>query len=563
MKSSVFALFILFCLSCATPGAKQTADLLLLNGQFFTADSTEGVTALAIRGDRIVYVGDETGARALAGDSTKVIDLQGAFAMPGLIDGHGHFNALGQSVVNLNFLNTTSWQQVLDQTAERASTTTAGQWIEGRGWHQEKWTESVAGSVGGYPRHDALSARTPNHPVVLGHASGHALLANARAMELAGVSRETSDPEGGRILRDASGKPTGVFEENAMSLIDKPLTDWKNKRSEAEKQAEFDETAKRAAEACLQLGITSFQDAGSNFWELEQYRRLAENGKLPMRLWAMAKRPQAHEMDKLKSFPQIGAGNGHFTCRAVKAYADGALGSYGAWLLEPYSDRPELSGQLVTPLDTLSLVAERCAQLGLQYCVHAIGDRANREVLNIMAARKPEGKRWRMEHAQHVHPDDIPRFAQLGVVASMQAIHCTSDAPFVPKRLGMDRARTGAYVWRSLIDSGAHLANGTDAPVEDVAPLPNLFASVTRRRPGGPEAFFPEQAMTRREALLSYTIWNAWAAFEENEKGMLKSGYLADIAVFSKNLLTCTEEEMLEAKVVYTIVGGKIAVSRQ
>lgn len=563
MKSSVFALFILFCLSCAKPGAKQTADLLLVNGQFFTADSTEGVTALAIRGDRIVYVGDEAGARAWAGDSTKIIDLLGAFAMPGLIEGHGHFNGLGQSVVNLNFLNTTNWQQVLDQTAERARKTPEGQWIEGRGWHQEKWTESVAGSVGGYPRHDALSALTPRHPVVLDHASGHALIANARAMELAGVSRETADPEGGRILRDATGKPTGVFEENAMSLINKPLNEWKNTRSEAEKQAEFDETTKRAAEACLKLGITSFQDAGSNFWELEQYKRLAESGQLPIRLWAMASQPEAHEMDKLKAFPQIGVGNGFFTCRAVKAYADGALGSYGAWLLEPYSDRPELQGQLVTPLDTLSFVAERCAQLGLQFCVHAIGDRANREVLNIMAARNPEGKRWRMEHAQHMHPDDIPRFGKLGVVASMQAIHCTSDAPFVPKRLGMDRAKSGAYVWRSLLDSGAHLANGTDAPVEDVAPLPNLFASVTRRRPGNPESFFPEQAMTRREALLSYTVWNAWAAFEENEKGMLKPGYLADIAVFSKNLLTCPEEEILEAKVVYTVVGGKIVVSGQ
>jgi hypothetical protein len=387
-------------------------------------------------------------------------------------------------------------------------------------------------------------------------------MANAKAMELAGVSRETPDPEGGRILRDASGKPTGVFEENAMLLLEQPLADWKNKRSEAEKRAAFEKTVQRAAETCLRQGITSFQDAGSPFWELENYLRLAEAGAMPIRLWAMASQPKAADMDKLGAYPQINIGNGFFTCRAVKSYADGALGSYGAWLLEPYSDRPELQGQLVTSLDTLALVAEACDRYKLQFCVHAIGDRANREVLNIMAARNPGGKRWRIEHAQHIAPDDIRRFAELGVVASMQAIHCTSDAPFVPKRLGLERAKSGAYVWRSLIDSGAHLANGTDTPVEDVAPLPNLYASLTRRRPGNPEAFFPEQAMTRREALLSLTVWNAWAAFEENEKGMLKPGMLADIAVFSKDLLTCDVEEILKAQVVYTVLGGKVVYSR-
>ncbi|MFN0036628.1 MAG: amidohydrolase, partial [Saprospiraceae bacterium] len=422
------------------------------------------------------------------------------------------------------------------------------------------------------PFNTDLSAASPNNPVVLYHASGHGLIANAKAIELAGISRETSDPIGGRIVRDARGKLTGVFEENAMGLIEKPFYAWKNLRPEAEQIAAFEKTAQLAAAECLAKGITSFQDAGSNFWELAQYRRLAEASQLPLRLWVMASQPQAHDIPKLADFPQIGLGNHHFTCRAVKCYFDGALGSYGAWLLAPYDDKPGFVGQNTTPLDTIALAAQACRKYGLQLCVHAIGDRANREVLNVVENTFANGQqstvngqqstvnsqRWRIEHAQHIDPQDIPRFAQLGVVASMQAIHCTSDAPFVAKRLGTERARTGAYAWRSLLDNGAQLANGTDAPVEDVDPLPCLYASVTRRRADTGLEFFPEQKMTREEALLSYTLWNAWAAFEEKEKGSLAPGKLADIVVLSKDLLRCAPEEILQAKVLKTVVGGKV-----
>jgi len=399
---------------------------------------------------------------------------------------------------------------------------------------------------------------------VLYHASGHGLIANAKALELAGISAETSDPLGGRIVRDVKGNLTGVFEENAMELIERPFAAWGNMRSEAEKIAIFEKSTQLAAQACLAKGITSFQDAGSNFWNLDQYRRIAEAGQLPIRLWVMAKQPTAHDIPKLGNYPQIGLGNQHFTCRAVKCYFDGALGSYGAWLLAPYDDKPEFVGQNTTPIDTVIRMAEACKQYGLQLCVHAIGDRANREVLDIYEkyqnpSGKPEGSlRWRVEHAQHIDPQDIPRFSKLGVIASIQAIHCTSDAPFVAKRLGETRARTGAYAWRSLLDSGARLANGTDAPVEEVDPLPCLYASVTRKRIDTGLEFFPEQKMTREEALLSYTIWNAWAAFEEKEKGSLTPGKLADIVVLSKDLLRCAPEEMLEAKVLKTVVGGRI-----
>jgi predicted amidohydrolase YtcJ len=384
-------------------------------------------------------------------------------------------------------------------------------------------------------------------------------MANQKAMELAGISRETPDPVGGRIVRDAGGRLTGVFEENAMLLIEAPLDAWKNKRTEAQKQADFEQAVQLATQECLSKGICSFQDAGSSFWEIEQYKRLAESGKLDMRLWLMVSQPAPADLGKLSAFPQIGLGDGYCTIRAVKAYLDGALGSYGAWLLAPYEDKPGFTGQNVTPVDTIAAIAAACRDRGMQFCVHAIGDRANRETLNIFEQFAPKGDaRWRVEHAQHIDPADIPRFASQGVIASMQAIHCTSDAPFVAKRLGADRARDGAYSWRTLLDSGAHLANGTDTPVEDVDPRACLYASVTRQRPDNQLVFYPEQAMTREEALLSYTRWNAWAAFEEKEKGSLEKGKRADITVWSKNLLKCPNEDILRAEVRYTIVGGKL-----
>ena len=573
MKNRLYLFVCLLgCFGCAAPKPSEQASLLLLNGHFFTADSVQPhATAVAILADTILYVGNDAGARALAGTKTQIIDLAGAFAMPGFIEGHGHFLGIGQSLQNLNLIHTKSWNEIIGLVAEKVKSTPPGQWIEGRGWHQEKWLESPGQTVNGYPYHHALSAVSPNHPVVLEHASGHGLIANAKAIELAGISRETSDPIGGRIVRDASGNLTGVFEENAMELIDKPLNEWKNKRSEAEKQAAFDKTVALAAQECLSKGITSFQDAGSSFWQIEQFRRLADKGQLPLRLWVMISQPAPSEYPKLANYPQIGLGKGHLTVRAVKAYLDGALGSYGAWLLEPYADKPGHFGQNTNPADTMLSLARLCRKYTLQLCIHAIGDRGNREVLNIYESVLPsvndgtpgqKALRWRIEHAQHLDSADIPRFGQLGVIAAMQAIHCTSDAPFVVKRLGEKRARTGAYAWRSLLDAGAHLANGTDAPVEDVDPLPCLYASVTRKRADTGLEFFPEQKMTREEALYSYTLWNAYAAFEEREKGSITPGKRADIVVLSKDLLNCTAEEILQAKVLKTIVGGAIKYSQ-
>lgn len=559
-RTFLFCIVLVLC-RCAETRKPPVADLILLNGQCFTADSRYvNATALAIAADTILAVGSDAEMAQYRTEKTQVIDLQGAFMMPGFIEGHGHFWGLGKSLQNLNLMYTQSWAEIVSMVVPKVQAAQPGAWIEGRGWHQEKWTGDAGTTVNGYPYHDALSAVSPNNPVVLYHASGHGLMANAKAMELAGISRETPDPVGGRIVRDAKGNAIGVFEENAMGLIEKPFLEWENKRTDAEKQAELEKTALMAAEKCLRQGITSFQDAGSSFRELRQLRQMAENGTLPVRVWAMVGQPGSQEFAQLADYPQIGLGKKHFTCRSVKAYFDGALGSYGAWLLAPYDDKPGFTGQNTTPLDTIRALAEVCLKNGLQLCVHAIGDRANREVLNVYEttfAGKTD-KRWRVEHAQHIDVADIPRFAQLGVIASMQAIHCTSDAPFVAKRLGETRARTGAYAWRSLLDSGARLANGTDAPVEEVDPLPCIYASVTRQRVDTGFAFFPEQKMTREEALLSYTLWNAYAAFEENEKGSLTPGKLADVVILSDNLLSCAPEAILNTKVLKTIVGGKV-----
>ncbi len=548
----------LFAWSCSPSQPK--AQLVLQNGHFFTADSLQPMaTAVAILDGKLVYVGNQEGLKEWIDDQTEVIDLQGKFALPGLIEGHGHFSALGRSLRNLQLLHTRSWKEIIEAAQQKANQLPAGEWLEGRGWHQEKWVESPGKTVNGYPYHDALSEATPLHPTILYHASGHALLANQKAMELAGISVETPDPLGGRIVRDLNGRAIGVFEENAMELIERPLKEWKDKRTEAEKQAEHDTIVQYAVRQCLRYGITSFQDAGSSLWELQQYERLAKAGQLGMRLWAMRAQPLPSELQSKQDYPKVDVGNGFFTSRAVKAYFDGALGSYGAWLLAPYADKPDSYGQNTTPLDTIAALAQRCRELGLQFCVHAIGDRGNREVLNVFEQTGCNASlRWRVEHAQHIDPIDQPRFQQLGVIASMQAIHCTSDAPFVVKRLGEQRAKEGAYAWRSLLDLHTRMTNGTDTPVEEVDPFACLYASVTRRHHVGGPAFFPEQAMTREEALYSYTLWNAYAAFEENQKGSLKVGKVADIAVLDRNLLTCPADEMPQTKALMTILAGKI-----
>ncbi|NBC07034.1 MAG: amidohydrolase family protein [Bacteroidetes bacterium] len=542
----------------------QQADTILYNGDFYTLDSLQPrVEALAISDGRIQAVGSEQEVMAWKGDSTALVDLEGHFAMPGFIEGHGHFSGLGYSLIRLNFLNAKSWAEIVQMVADAAEKAEPGTWILGRGWHQEKWTTAPERTVLGYPFHDELSAVSPDNPVMLRHASGHSLFANAKAMELAGLSVETPDPSGGEIVRDSRGKAIGVFEERAMNLITQAYDEYAAGLSEEAKAKEWYRAIELAEEECLKKGITSFQDAGSKFYELRRYEQMAKDGELDLRLWAMVRHSYDRMKDSLDGYPKIDVGNHFFTSRAIKSEVDGALGAFGAWLLRAYNDKKGFTGQNTTPIPEVKNIAKLAMDNGMQMCVHAIGDRANRVVLNIYEEQfknnpEQENLRWRIEHAQHLDTADIPRFRELGVIASMQGIHCTSDAPFVEKRLGKQRSRLGAYPWRSLLDNGVIIANGTDAPVEDVDPLACFYASVTRKRADSGFEFFPEQRMTREEAVYSYTLGNAYAGFEEDFKGSLEVGKAADIVVLSHDLLTCTDEEILEARVLRTMVDGEM-----
>lgn len=537
--------------------------MILINGKIATMDKKNPTAeAIAFQDDRILLVGSTAEIEALKNDQTKVIDLKGNFAMPGFIEGHGHFSGLGKSLINLNFLKTKNWQEIVDMVAEAAKTAPPGEWIEGRGWHQEKWNEVVERNVHGYPYHDELSAVSPNNPVLLRHASGHGVFANKKAMELGGISAETLSPVGGEIVRDGSGEAIGMFEERAMSLVYAAFQEYEKTLSQDDLEKRWYKAIELAQEECLKKGITSFQDAGSKYFEVERYTQLAEEGKFDLRLWAMLRHSYDEMNGNLKQFPIIDAGNHFFTCRSIKTEVDGALGSYGAWLLKSYNDKQHFVGQNTTTIEEVTNIAQLAAENDLQLCVHAIGDRANREVINIfeknIKANPEKDWRWRIEHAQHLHPDDIPRFKEWEIIASMQGIHCTSDAPFVVDRLGEKRAREGAYPWRSLLDAGVLIANGTDAPVEDVDPLESFYASVTRKRADTGLEFFTEQKMTREEGLYSYTLGNAYAGFEEKDKGSLEVGKLADVTVLTKDLRDCSDEEILQAEVVYTIVGGEV-----
>ncbi len=552
---------------CAGTALAQPADLVLRNGKIVTLEqSAPEVQGLAARGGRIIAVGSNKAVDALVGPSTRVINLNQRLAIPGFIEGHGHFTELGASKMMLDLGGAKNWDDIVAMVAAAAREAKPGTWILGSGFHQAKWDRPPEPNVRGFPVHASLSRVSPRNPVWLTHASRHAGFANAEALRQAGIDKNTPDPAGGEILRDAHGDPTGLMNERAQELIEHVLDAYRARRSAAEAEAEIRQQIKLAERESLSKGITTFEDAGSPFATVDLFRKMAEQGELGLRMWVMLRAPQAELPGKLRRYYMLGVGEDHLTVRAIKEYMDGALGSRGAWLLAPYSDlpadAPNRNGINVEQLPYIRKTAELAIDNGFQLCTHAIGDRANREVLNLYQAvfrEHPDKKdlRWRIEHAQHLDPADIPRFGQLGVIAAMQGIHCTSDGPFVIARLGRERAEAGAYVWQKLMKSGAVVGNGTDTPVEDVDPIQCYYASVSRRLKDG-TVFFPDQRMSRMEALRSYTVNNAYAAFEEGSKGSLKVGKLADVTVLSGDILTMPESEIPSAKVDYTIVGGKV-----
>ena len=556
---------VIGCLSALNLGcgpAAPTADLVLTNGKIVTVDADlPEAEAIAISADTIMAVGSVGEIAPLIGSGTEVIDLDGKLAVPGLIEGHGHFMGLGEARMNLELAKAESWQEIIDMVEEAVSETEPGQWITGRGWHQEKWTEVPEGAIDGVPSHQDLSAVSPENPVVLKHASGHASFANAEAMRRGAISAETPNPHGGEIIRDVRGQPTGHLRETAQLPVALAMKADLEMRTDEEILAERYRMAELAARESLEKGITSFHDAGARYETIDFMRQLVDEGKMPLRLYVMVKELTPTETAaRLADYWMIDYGK-MLTVRSVKQVMDGALGAHGAWLLKPYEDLPSSAGLNTSPIDSIRKVIAAAVANGYQVNTHAIGDRGNREVLDMYEAAFDgdfeSDRRWRIEHAQHLHPDDIPRFAELGVIPAMQAVHATSDGPWVPKRIGDQRAREGAYVWQTLWETGAVVTNGTDAPVEDVDPLASFYASVSRRLPDG-TVFYPEQRLTREQALRSYTLNNAYAAFQEDMLGSLEVGKWADVTVLSTDIMTIPEEEILDAEIVYTIVGGKI-----
>jgi len=544
--------------------APQPADLVLRGGRIITLDErTPTAQALASRNGAIVFVGSDAAVAAYVGPSTQVIDLAGKTAIPGFIEGHGHFTGVGENKINIDLMNTKSWDEIVHLVAQAVEKAKPGQWIIGRGWHQEKWSAVPSPNVEGFPTHLSLDKISPNNPVILTHASGHASFANAKALELSNITKDTANPSGGEILKDKAGNPTGLLRETASRLVRRGAGEPTPTQAEADTRAM--KVLELADQEVIAKGITSFQDAGSSFEVVNNMKRMIDAGRMNVRLWVMVRE---YDPKQLAANRVIGYGNNRLTVRAIKMTGDGALGSRGAWLLEPYSDKADSVGLPTTPVATMRQNAQVALEAGYQVCIHAIGDRANRETLNIYEDTfKKNGKngpdlRWRVEHAQHINAADIPRFGQLGVIAAMQGVHCTSDAPWVEPRLGAKRAEEGAYVWQKLMKSGAVVTNGTDAPVEDVDPIASYYATVTRKAKDG-KVFYGDQKMSRMEALRSYTLSNAFAAFEEDIKGSLSAGKLADITVLTKDITAVPDDEILTAKVAFTIIGGRVAYKGQ
>ncbi len=549
-------------IAACEPGPAEQADLVLMGGKVVTVDDAlPEAEALAVTGYTITAVGTNEEIAGYVGPSTEVIELDGRLVIPGFIEGHGHYMSLGRAKMILDLTTATSWDDIVQMVGDAASRAAPGEWVTGRGWHQEKWTSTPEPNVDGVPLHTDLSAASPENPVNLGHASGHASFANALAMQLAGIDENTADPPGGTIVRDASGAPTGLMRETAQRLVGDAIARAGEGRSAEDVDAEFRRAVELAGAEALAYGVTSFQDAGSDFATIDRLRALAAEGALPVRLYVMVRESNEVMDEKLPDYRTIPEGNDFLSVRSIKRQIDGALGSHGAWLLENYVDMDN-PGLVLETVEDITGTAEVAIRHGFQVNTHAIGDRANREVLDIyeqVFAANPDATdlRWRIEHAQHLNPADVGRFAELDVIASMQGVHATSDGPWLADRLGQARMIATSYVWRDILDAGVMIANGTDVPVEHISPIASFFSSVSRRMNNG-EVLSGEHRMTREEALESYTINNAYAAFEEHLKGSLTPGKLADIVVLSQDILTIPEDDIPATEVVYTIVGGEV-----
>ncbi len=559
---SAIVTVILIFLTCQ--GINGTADLVLRNGRIVTVDGqSPQVSALAIKGDRITAVGNDRDMLRFTGRKTQVIDLKGMLAIPGFIEGHGHFYSLGASLMELELRYANNWDAIISLVAEEVKKLKPGTWIIGRGWHQDKWDAKPQPNVEGLPFHHKLSAVSPHNPVFLSHTSGHGVFINKAAMQAAGISRITVDPSGGEIVRDEYGEPIGMLREYAAQPVREALAAYKAQRTLKEIEADMRRQVLLAAKNAIENGITSFQDMGSTWEELDHLKIMAEEGNLPIRLYMAVQEPAVEMEEKLANYRLLGYGNNFLTIRCIgEKVLDGALGTHGGWLLEPYNDLPRSYGLNVTPIPEIRHSAELAIKHDYQLAIQGIGDRAARDLFNIYEEQfnlhpEKQDHRWRIEHAQVTHPDDLPRYAALGVIPGTQGIFACSDGPWVLDRLGAERTKERGYIFRSMAESGALIMNGTDPPVEEISPIASFHCSITRKLPDG-SIFQPEQRLTREQALRSYTINNAYAAFEEDIKGSITPGKLADITVLSKDIMTVPEEDIPGTEIVYTIIGGEV-----
>lgn len=569
--SIALALLALAVAACESPA--PTADLVVRGGKIVTMDSNNPqAQALAVVDDTIAALGTDEEIAAWIGDGTRVIDLGGELVVPGFIESHGHFMGLGSSLQQLDLMQTRTWSEIVEMVRSAAADAAPGEWILGRGWHQEKWDEAPPRIVAGFQTNDLLNEAAPDNPVLLTHASGHASIANAAALRAAGVTASTASPSGGQIIKDRQGRPTGILVDAASGLVRRALSQARADRTPEQVEADFREQVHLAAAEALANGVTSFQDMGESLETVDRLKKMADEGALPLRLYILVGQGEVTPENEaeLAARRMVDYGNGYLTVRAIgEVTADGALGSRSAWMLERYSDDANSTGLNVTSMARIKEIAEIGLRNGFQIATHAIGDRANRETLDVyeqvFREQGVDGDtlRWRDEHSQHLNPTDIPRFAELGVIASMQGIHACSDAPYVGPRLGEKRAREGAYVWKTLWGMGVVVTNGTDVPVENIDPFASYHCTVTRQMVGSDELFYPDQALTREQALQTYTTNGAYAAFEEHEKGKLSPGMLADFAVLSRDIVTVPAEEILGTEALYTVLGGKVAYEKE
>ncbi|MDF1504205.1 amidohydrolase [Roseisolibacter sp. H3M3-2] len=531
------------------PTTPPPADLVVTNARIYTVDDARPLAAaMAVRGGRVQFVGDSRGALALRGPRTRVVDLGGRTVIPGMVDAHGHLSGLGLGLRNVDLVGTTSYDDVIARVVARARTAPKGSWVVGRGWDQNDWGDTR------FPTHEALSRALPDHPVYLERVDGHAALVNAAGMRAAAITRDTKDPEGGRLERTPSGDPTGVFVDRAQGLVERAIPNAT--------RDELREALRAATRELHRYGLVGVHSAGEGRATIELMEEMAQRGELDLRANIMIGDDSAALRHYFARGPRRALHDGRLWVSSVKLYADGALGSRGAALLEPYADDPNNSGLLLSAPAHIQDVATRALRAGFQVNTHAIGDRGNRVVLDAYEAAfkavPVADHRFRVEHAQILHHEDVPRFAALGVIPSMQASHQTSDMYWAGNRLGQGRL-LGAYAWRALIDAGSIVPNGSDFPVELVNPLISFHASVARQDaknwPSG--GWYPEQRMTREEALKSMTLWPAYSGFQEGELGSLSTGKRADFVVLDRDIMRVPAEEILATRVLATWFGGR------